>query len=120
MKKSDTISYYLRAFGRLVVLATIVGFVLRIVLMLNDQTTASFLLKDYPRIFVFGFVNDVFVAFIGTVFIFINQLFISPVKYRKPLCYVILTLFVAALAYLLFFDKSVNVKVLYTCCSVLI
>lgn len=106
MKKSDTISYYLRAFGRLVVLATIVGFVLRIVLMLNEQTTASFLLKDYPQIFLFGFVNDVFVAFIGTVFIFINQVFISPVKYRKPLCYIILTIFVAALAYLLFFDKA--------------
>lgn len=106
MEKSDSLQHYFKVFSRLVVLTAIVGFVLRIILMFNEQTTAPFFLKDYPQIFIFGFVNDVFIAFIGTIFIYINQLFISPVKYRKPLCYIILGFFVLALAYLLFFDKA--------------
>jgi phosphoglycerol transferase MdoB-like AlkP superfamily enzyme len=108
MEKSDSLSFYFRTFVRLVVLSTIVGFLLRIILMLNGQTTTSFVLKDYFEIFIFGIVNDVCVAFIGTIFIFIDQLFRSPCKYRSPLCYVILGFFVAAFVYLFFFDNALT------------
>ena len=123
MRESHPLHFYLKAIIRLVVFTAIIGFILRVVLMFNEQTHTSFFLKDYPQIFIFGFINDVCIAFMGTAFIFINQLFISSTKYRKPQCYFILAFLVALLAYLLFFDRTFtefNKNVVHIVCWVLV
>lgn len=95
---------YTFAFGRLVVLSVIVGFLTRIALLFNGQTEVSFQVWDWFRIFGLGVINDVCMGVIAFLPFWLIFIFFSEGKYRKPWGYIILGALVAALSYVAFFN----------------
>lgn len=93
-------------YGRIVALALTVGAILRVVLLFNEQTTdISFTLWEWIKIFLFGAVNDLCIATLGCLFMWLFLASITERKYRKPWGYLLLGLLVAALCYILFFNS---------------
>ena len=90
---------------KLALLTVAVGFVLRIVLLFNAQTTSlGFSFGEWLEIFLFGAVNDFCAATVGFVFLWLFMLSVSRTKYTKPWGYIILTLLAAAFCYVAFFN----------------
>lgn len=85
------------------ILTLAVGFVLRIVLLFNEQTTdLGFSFGEWCRIFLVGAVNDFAAATVGFVFLWLFMLSVSRAKYRKPWGYIILGILAAAFCYVAF------------------
>ncbi|WP_418423575.1 LTA synthase family protein [Alistipes sp.] len=90
---------------KLALLTVAVGFVLRIVLLFNAQTTSlGFSFGEWLEIFLFGAVNDFCAATAGFVFLWLFTLSVSRTKYTKPWGYIILALLAAAFCYVAFFN----------------
>lgn len=90
---------------KLALLTVAVGFVLRIVLLFNAQTTSlGFSFGEWLEIFLFGAVNDFCAATVGFVFLWLFMLSVSRTKYTKPWGYIILALLAAAFCYVAFFN----------------
>ena len=80
-----------------------VGFLLRIVLLFNGQTTdLGFTFGEWCEIYLLGAVNDLCAATIGFVFLWLFSMSVSETKYRKPWGYIILGILVAAFCYVTF------------------
>ena len=90
---------------KLALLTAAVGFVLRIVLQFNAQTTSlNFSFGEWLEIFLFGAVNDLCAATVGFVFLWLFMLSVSRTKYTKPWGWIILALLAAAFCYVAFFN----------------
>ena len=90
---------------KLALLTAAVGFVLRIVLLFNAQTTSlDFSFGEWLEIFLFGAVNDLCAATVGFVFLWLFMLSVSRTKYTKPWDWIILALLAAAFCYVAFFN----------------
>ena len=90
---------------KLALLTVAVGFVLRIVLLFNAQTTSlGFSFGEWAEIFLLGAVNDFCAATAGFVFLWLFMLSVSRTKYTKPWGYIILALLAAAFCYVAFFN----------------
>ena len=90
---------------KLALLTAAVGFVLRIVLLFNAQTTSlDFSFGEWLEIFLFGAVNDLCAATVGFVFLWLFMLSVSRTKYTKPWGWIILALLAAAFCYVAFFN----------------
>ena len=90
---------------KLALLTVAVGFVLRIVLLFNAQTTSlGFSFGEWLEIFLLGAVNDFCAATAGFVFLWLFMLSVSRTKYTKPWGYIILALLAAAFCYVAFFN----------------
>ena len=90
---------------KLALLTAAVGFVLRIVLLFNTQTTSlDFSFGEWLEIFLFGAVNDLCAATVGFVFLWLFMLSVSRTKYTKPWGWIILALLAAAFCYVAFFN----------------
>ena len=90
---------------KLALLTVAVGFVLRIVLLFNAQTTSlGFSFGEWLEIFLLGAVNDFCAATAGFVFPWLFMLSVSRTKYTKPWGYIILALLAAAFCYVAFFN----------------
>ena len=90
---------------KLALLTAAVGFVLRIVLLFNAQTTSlDFSFGEWLEIFLFGAVNDFCAATVGFVFLWLFMLSVSRTKYTKPWGWIILALLAAAFCYVAFFN----------------
>ena len=90
---------------KLALLTAAVGFVLRIVLLFNVQTTSlDFSFGEWLEIFLFGAVNDLCAATVGFVFLWLFMLSVSRTKYTKPWGWIILALLAAAFCYVAFFN----------------
>ena len=90
---------------KLALLTVAVGFVLRIVLLFNAQTTSlGFSFGEWLEIFLFGAGNDFCAATVGFVFLWLFMLSVSRTKYTKPWGYIILALLAAAFCYVAFFN----------------
>ena len=90
---------------KLALLTAAVGFVLRIVLLFNAQTTSlDFSFGEWLEIFLFGAVNDLCAATVGFVFLWLFMLSVSRTKYTKPWGWIILALLTAAFCYVAFFN----------------
>ena len=80
-----------------------VGFLLRIVLLFNGQTTdLGFSFGEWCEIYLLGAVNDLCAATIGFVFLWLFSMSVSETKYRKPWGYIILGILAAAFCYVNF------------------
>ena len=90
---------------KLALLTAAVGFVLRIVLLFNAQTTSlDFSFGEWLEIFLFGAVNDLCAATVGFVFLWLFMLSVSRTKYTKSWGWIILALLAAAFCYVAFFN----------------
>lgn len=88
---------------KLGLLTVAVGFVLRIVLLFNEQTTGlNFTFGEWCEIFLLGAVNDFCAATVGFVFLWLFAMSVSEHKYRKPWGYIILGMLAAAFCYVAF------------------
>ena len=88
---------------KLSLLTIAVGFLLRIVLLFNEQTTdLGFSFGEWLQVFLLGAVNDLCAATIGFVFLWLFSMSVSETKYGKPWGYIILGILVAAFCYVTF------------------
>ncbi|MCO6564105.1 MAG: LTA synthase family protein [Apibacter sp.] len=81
----------------------IVGLVLRIVLLFSPVTDSNFSVLDYFKIFSIGLINDYGVSVLIFVFLWMHLTFITDSKFKSPLQYIILGLFIILLGYLFLF-----------------
>lgn len=95
-------------FINLTLLFLVVNFILRIVLLFHPITQSGFSFVEILKIFILGFLSDVFVFVIASVFLWIYLLFLSNSKYYKPWGYIIFGLLVALLFYVCFFNTILN------------
>ncbi len=93
-----------RIYLKLAAVALSVGFILRIVLLLNEQTLdTGFGLGEWMRIFLLGALNDWMALTVGFVFLWLFLTSISERKYARPWGYIILGLLAASFCYVTFF-----------------
>ena len=103
MKKS--LLLFKRVYLKLAALAIIVGALLRIVLLFNEQTSdLSFTFGEWMQVFLLGAVNDLCALTIGFVFLWLFMMSVSETKYRKPWGYILLGILAAAFIYVTFFN----------------
>lgn len=69
MRKNSVKDLFIATCGKLIGLSVLVGFVLRIVLLFNDQTEVAFPLVGWLEIFFLGIANDLCVGIIACFFI---------------------------------------------------
>lgn len=81
----------------------IVGLILRIVLLFSPVTDSNFSFIDYLKIFSVGLLNDFCVSILIFVFFWIHLIFITDSKFKSPLKYIILCLFLILIGYLFLF-----------------
>lgn len=90
---------------KLALLTLAVGFILRIVLLFNEQTTdLGFSFGEWCAVFLLGAVNDLCAATVGFVFLWLFMMSVSETKYRKPWGYIILGILAAGFCYVTFFN----------------
>jgi len=87
----------------LITIPLILGFLLRICLLFNSQTKVSFGALDWFNIFALGFINDMAVAFVCTLFIAICIFTLNYKKYSQPWGSIIFGLLLIALIYVFCF-----------------
>ena len=79
----------------------IVSFLTRIILLFHPITQSKFSCIEIIKIFGFGLVSDLFIfVFVGAI-LWLYLLFLSNSKFKKPYGYIILSVFVALLIYIL-------------------
>ena len=97
---------------RLAALALVVGLVVRIVLLFNEQTVATdFTAGEWLKIFLLGAVNDLAVVTLGCVPLALFLLSVSQKKYQRPWGWLILAVLVGGLCYVLFFNSIFHQKI---------
>ncbi len=90
---------------KLTLLTGVIGLVLRIILLFNEQTTSlSFSFGEWCKIFLLGAVNDFCVAMVAFIFLWLFMLSVSRIKYKKPWGHIFLALLVATFCYVAFFN----------------
>lgn len=90
---------------KLALLTVAVGFVLRIVLLFNEQTTSlGFSFGEWCEVFLLGAVNDFCAATIGFALLWLFTMSVSEHKYAKPWGYILLGILAAACCYVAFFN----------------
>ncbi len=102
LKKAS--SLFSTTFVRLTGLTLLVGILVRIILIFNQQTQIDFSFTDWMKIFLLGMVNDICIAVIGCFFVWLLLIFLSDKKYQSPWKYIILGILGVSLGYVLFFN----------------
>jgi len=95
-------SFYkkLSPFYNLIFFYVTVSFILRIILLFHPITDTLFIWTDALKIFIFGFVSDVFVFILASGFLWLYLIFISNGKYLKPYGYIVFGLFITLFIYI--------------------
>ncbi len=103
MKKS--LSLFGRIYLKMAILAIVVGTLLRIVLLFNEQTSdLSFTFTEWLQVFLLGAVNDLCALTIGFGILWLFMMSVSETKYRKPWGYILLGILLAVFIYVTFFN----------------
>lgn len=100
-KKSTLFSFF---FTRLLLLAIVLGFLTRIVLILTSPADSSLHFLEVCKLFVVGTINDVAVGIISLFFIWVCLLTLSNRKYKAPWSYLLLLLWSLLFCYTFFFN----------------
>lgn len=96
-------------FGRTAALALAVGLLLRIALLLNEQTASlDFTPAEWAALFLCGALNDLCVALLGFAPLLLWLASVTERKYARPWGGVLLGILLALLALLLFGDTAVH------------
>ncbi|NGY36993.1 sulfatase-like hydrolase/transferase [Flavobacterium sp. XN-5] len=95
-------SFYkkLSPFYNLIFFYVTVSFILRIILLFHPITDTLFIWTDALKIFIFGFVSDIFVFILASGFLWLYLIFISNGKYLKPYGYIVFGLFITLFLYI--------------------
>lgn len=101
MNKKDWFKYFA---PRFVLLAAIMGFILRIVLLFMPATVWDFSFLDWLRIFGIGLLNDICFSAVALVPAFIVYSLLTPGKYSRPAGYIIEALLAALAVYVIGFN----------------
>ena len=91
----------LSPFYNLGIFYLLVNVVVRIILIFHPITQSTFGFAEILKIFVLGFISDIFVFIVATFFLWLYLIFLSNSKYFKPWGYLIFGLFLALLLYIL-------------------
>ena len=95
-------------FKYLVLFFVSISFIVRLILFFHPITKTSFTVIETFSIFILGFLSDVLIFVLLSLFLWLYLLFISNAKYYSPYGYVILGLFVALLCYVAFGNTILN------------
>ena len=88
-------------FTSLAIFYILINFILRLILVFHPITQSKFSTLEILKIFGFGLLSDFFIfVFIGTI-LWLYLLFLSNSKFKKPYGYIILSVFVSILLYIL-------------------
>ena len=79
----------------------IVSFLTRLVLLFHPITQSKFSILEISKIFGLGLLSDLFVFIIFGAILWLYLIFLSNSKYKKPYGYIILSVFVALLLYII-------------------
>lgn len=93
-------------FTSLIIFSLVIGVIVRVILLLNQQTQASFTFTDKLEVFLLGLINDTCIAVIGVFFIWLNLIFRSESKYKKPCGYILGAIIAIVFLYLTFFNTA--------------
>ena len=86
----------------------IISFFTRVVLFFHPITSASFNVTDSVKFLFFGFISDIFVFSIASVFLWLYLLFLSNSKFYRPYGIIIFSILVCLLLYVTFFNTILN------------
>ena len=89
---------------RFVALSLILGFFVRVALLLHPLTVIDWGIGDSLAIFGLGFLNDLAFSAIGLIPAFLFYSFLTDGKYRSPQGYILFGLLLALTVYVLFFN----------------
>ena len=88
-------------FYNLFLLYLIVSVVTRLILFFHPITQTSFSFADSLKLFGFGLISDFFVFIVASLLLWVYLIFLSNSKYDKPLGYIIFSILVLLLIYIL-------------------
>ncbi len=86
----------------------IVSFITRLLQIFHPITQSDFGLLETLKIFIFGFLSDIFVFVVVSFFLWLYLIFISNAKYYKPTGYIVFGLLVSLLLYVYFGNTILN------------
>lgn len=95
-------------FYYLTLLYVIVSFFLRIILLFHPLTQSKFSVMESIEIFAIGFISDVLVFCVASVFLWLYLLFLSNSKFNKPWGYIIFSLLLVLFLYIILFNTILN------------
>lgn len=95
-------------FNYLLFLFVSFSFIVRFILFFHPITQTSFTASETFSVFILGFLSDVLIFVLLSLFLWLYLLFISNAKYYTPYGYVILGLFIALLCYVAFGNTILN------------
>ena len=95
-------------FNYLLFLFVSFSFIIRFILFFHPITQTSFTASETFSVFILGFLSDVLIFVLLSLFLWLYLLFISNAKYYTPYGYVILGLFIAILCYVAFGNTILN------------
>lgn len=101
---NDAVKLFCRMCGKIVGLALVVCFILRIVLIAITPGSLGISLGGWLAVFVLGMVNDLCVAIVSLLFLWLYLLTLTEAKYKKPWGYVVLAIPVALLVWVSCFN----------------
>lgn len=90
---------YFAPFKNLAILYVLAGFLLRLVLLFHPITQSKFSLVAILKIVSFGMLSDFFVFIVASLFLWLYLLFLSETKYNKPWGYLLFSIYVLLLIY---------------------
>lgn len=88
-------------YTNLAIFYLIVSFITRLILLFHPITQSTFSFLEIIRIFGFGLVSDLLIYMIFGAILWLYLIFLSNSKYKKPYGYIILSVFVALLLYII-------------------
>lgn len=99
----ESIHLFGRLYARLALLTLAVETLVRIILLFNEQTTdLGFRFGEWLQIFLLGAVNDLCMATICFVFLWLYVMSIGKARFSKPVGYVLLAVLIGAFCYVAF------------------
>ncbi len=104
MNKQKVTDWFAFFAPRFLCLSLILGFLIRIVLILHPLTVVDWGWADWLKIFGLGFLNDLAFSAIALVPAFIFHSFLTDDKYRKPYKWILWGGMTLLTAYILFFN----------------
>lgn len=99
---SSKAGMFLKGLGNILLLFIVIGLIVRILFLFNSQTATSFTMLEQLEIFGLGMINDVAMAIILNVFLWLSLIGVGERKYKFPFGYFILGFFILSWIYLTF------------------
>lgn len=104
----NSLKLYTQGIRKVILFTLLLGFVLRIILLFNNQTTVDYSIGEWAEIFLLGTVNDLCFSIISFILFWAFIVFLSNKKYGKPWNIIIPIVLASAFIILYFFDTPLR------------